>query len=217
MKKVFFSLIVLGALLPALTACGGYDYTAHISEAREDIFCAETEEFSLTLFCTSREYPYASDGVACPVSKIAEISLQPKERELGGYEIYVVGEKEWGGETSFRNTHGDYYYSQGVEAFPQTSVTMRVVWDGGEREVTATSIKNENTLTVNEALGYAVKAEQDTISRMKRNGKFFGEFYVRLLRRNINYYYVGIVDGEGKTLSLLLNSETGEVLARREG
>jgi len=39
---------------------------------------------------------------------------------------------------------------------------------------------------------------------------------VRLLRRNTNYYYVGIVDTDGKTISLLLNSETGEVLARRE-
>ena len=168
MKKSCLSLVLLGALLPALTACGGYDYTDHISEAREDIFCAETEE------------------------------------------------KDWGGETSFRNTRGDYFYSQTVEAFPETSVTMRIVWDGGERELTATSVKNENTISVDEALDFALKKEKDTVARMTRNGKFFGEFYVRLLRRNTNYYYVGIVDTDGKTISLLLNSETGEVLARRE-
>lgn len=43
-----------------------------------------------------------------------------------------------------------------------------------------------------------------------------GEFHVRLLRRDANYYYVGIVDGKGHTISLLLDSETGETLARRE-
>ena len=112
MKKSCLSLVLLGALLPALTACGGYDYTDHISEAREDIFCAETEDFTVTLNCTSREYPYASDGIACPTGKIAEISLIPKERAAGGYEVYVKGEKDWGGETSFRNTRGDYFYSQ---------------------------------------------------------------------------------------------------------
>lgn len=38
---------------------------------------------------------------------------------------------------------------------------------------------------------------------------------MRLLRRDKNYYYVGITDCTGKTISLLLNAETGEVLARR--
>ena len=118
MKKAFATVLFTAALIPVLTACGGYDYSAHISEARSDIFCAETEEFSVTLSCTAREYPYASDGIVCPASKVAEISLTPKERATGGYEIYVCGEKEWGGETSFRNTHGDYFYSQSVEAFP---------------------------------------------------------------------------------------------------
>lgn len=216
MKKAYATIVLTAALLPLLTACGGYDYSAHVSEARTDVFCAETEEFTVSLSCTAREYPYASDGIACPTTKVAEISLIPKERAEGGYEVYVRGDKEWGGETSFRNTHGDYFYSQGVEAFPEKSVSMRIVWEGGEREITATSVKNENTLTINDALDCAVKAEKETVSRMTKNGRFNGEFYVRLLRRNTNYYYVGIVDTEGKTISLLLNSETGEVLARRE-
>ena len=39
---------------------------------------------------------------------------------------------------------------------------------------------------------------------MTKNKRFYGEFYVRLLRRNVNYYYVGIVDESGNTLSLHL-------------
>ena len=103
-----------------------------------------------------------------------------------------------------------------MEVFPETSVSVRIVWEGGEQELTATSVKNEKTLSVDEALGFAVKAEKDAVARMTKGGSFYGEFYVRLLRRNTNYYYVGIVDTDGKTISLLLNSETGEVLARRE-
>ena len=60
MKKCIGTVILLGALLPALTACGEYDYTAHISEERSDLFCAQTDEFSLTLSCVLREYPYVS-------------------------------------------------------------------------------------------------------------------------------------------------------------
>ena len=215
MKKIFFSLILLSAMLPLLTGCGGYDYTQHISEARRDVFCAETEEFSVTLSCTEREYPYASDGVACPTSKVVEITLVSKT-DARGYEVYVAGEREYGGETSFRNTRGDYYYSQSVAEFPSGSVSLRVVWDDGKREVTATSVKNENTISVDKALDCAVAAEKETVKRMMKNKRFCGEFYVRLLRRNTNYYYVGIVDTEGKTISLLLDADTGAVLARRE-
>ena len=60
-----------------------------------------------------------------------------------------------------------------------------------------------------------MNAEKETIANMTQNGAFGGEFYVRLLRRDKNYYYVGIIDTSGKTVSLLLDGESGEVLARR--
>lgn len=205
------------AVLPAFTACGSYDYTAHISEARNDLFCAETEEFSVTLSCVTREYPYVADGITCPQTNVVEISLVPVRAEICDYEVFVLGESVWGGETSFRSYAGDYFYSESVNAFPEKSVTIRIKWEDQTRELTATSVKNEKTLSVNEILKHAISAEKETVDKLKQKGNFLGEFYIRLLRRNTNYYYVGIIDREGKTISLLLDSETGELLARREG
>ncbi|MDE6676675.1 MAG: hypothetical protein K2K12_03060, partial [Clostridia bacterium] len=162
------------------------------------------------------EYPYASDGITCPKTNVMEISLVPVRAEICEYEVYVVGESVWGGETSFRTYAGDYYYCESVREFPKDSVTIQIKWENETREMTATSVKNENTLSVAEVLNRAVKAEKETIERLTENGSFCGEFYVRLLRRNVNYYYIGIIDRNGNTLSLLLDSETGEVLARRE-
>ena len=51
---------------------------------------------------------------------------------------------------------------------------------------------------------------------MTQNGKFNGEFRVRLLKRDKTYYYVGIVGKDGGELSLLLDAESGALLARRE-
>ncbi len=104
-----------------------------------------------------------------------------------------------------------------VRKFPEGSVTVQIKWEDETRELTATSVKNEKTLSVNEILEYAIKAEKETVKQMTRDGNFLGEFYIRLLRRNINYYYVGITDLNGTTVSLLLDSETGEVLAKRGG
>ena len=117
---------------------------------------------------------------------------------------------------SFRSVTGDWFYSRSVEAFPSGSLSVKVVKDGAQEEILATSVKTENTLTPREALEKAVDAEHDALAKMTRNGVFYGEFHVRLLRRDKNYYYVGVIDSEGNILALLLDSETGEVLARRE-
>ncbi len=217
MKKPISAFLLILSMLPALTACGGYDYSAHISEAKSDLFCAETDEFTVTVSCVSREYPYVADGITCPMNSVMEVSLVPAKPQICDYEVYLLGETTWGGETCFRTYAGDYFYSESVRKFPEGSVTVQIKWEDETRELTATSVKNEKTLSVNEILEYAIKAEKETVKQMTRDGNFLGEFYIRLLRRNINYYYVGITDLNGTTVSLLLDSETGEVLAKRGG
>lgn len=217
MKKPISAFLLILSMLPALTACGGYDYSAHISEAKSDLFCAETDEFTVTVSCVSREYPYVADGITCPMNSVMEVSLVPAKSQICDYEVYLLGETTWGGETSFRTYAGDYFYSESVRKFPEGNVTVQIKWEDETRELTATSVKNEKTLSVNEILEYAIKAEKETVKQMTRDGNFLGEFYIRLLRRNINYYYVGITDLNGTTVSLLLDSETGEVLAKRGG
>lgn len=215
MKRRYLLLALPLLLLPALSACGGYDYFPYVSEIKEDIFLAQTETFSLTLSCVRREYPYIADGIPSPASNVVEISLTG-ERTSAPYEISVLGEQSFGGEMSFRTYAGDYFYSQSVESFFKDSVSLRVETNGQSVEVVATSVKNERTLSARDALDHAVKAERETVQAMTGSDGFTGEFYIRLLRRDVNYYYVGIIDREGKTLSLLLDSETGEVLARRK-
>lgn len=212
-RLILFPCILL--LLPLFSACARpYDYTAHISECKSDVFRAETEEFSLTLSVVSREYPYADDGIACPRSTVCEISLVPQSDLRADFEIYLT-DNDWGGEMSFRSVRGDYAYSESMDFPLGASVALNLRWKGETREITATSVRTENTLSPEAALGFAVAAEKETVERLTQDGTFCGEFRVRLLRRDQTYYYVGIVAKDGTTVSLLLDSETGAVLARR--
>ncbi len=218
MKKfaVLFTALTLPLLLFTLTSCKrSYDYAAHLSEVRSDLFLCHAEEFDFTLACLSREYPYAQDGIACPRTDTVEIEVKFKE-QVQSATVTVLGEAEYGGELSYRNTKDDWYYSVGVSKFPEGQISVRIRWEDSEREIAATSVKTEHTLTPEAALDCAVKAEQNTIEALTVNKQFFGEFRVRLLRRDKNYYYVGIVATDGHTVSLLLDAESGNVLARRE-
>ena len=218
MKKrtvsVFLFLAALSAVF-VLTACGETDYYSFVSDERSDLFCAQTEDFSVVVSCVDREHPFLTDGVASTRAKTIEIVLTETQPTGAEYEVYILEDVPRGGEMSFRNVSADYYYSRGVEKFPQGTVSLRIISGDKTVELAATSVKNEKTLTTRQALDYAVAAEKDAIAKMSADG-FSGEFHVRLLRRDKNYYYVGIVDTRGGTISLLLDSETGEVLARRE-
>lgn len=212
-KHLFGTLGALTAalLLPMFSACAPYDYSDRVSEIRSDLFLAETDDFSLTLACISREYPYADDGIPCPMSDTIEITLVPAGDPPSHVEVYAA---ECGGEASFSAAFGDFRFSQGVSTFPEGSVPVRVVWGEESCEIAATSVRTEETLTPNDALAAFVKAEAETLSAMRRDGAFCGEIAVRLLRRDKNYYYAAVTDGT-KRIALLLNGETGEVLARR--
>ncbi len=215
MKRVFLSFLLLFFLLPLCSACGKYDYYAHVSDEKSDIFLAETEEFTVAVSCAVREHPFLCDGVAAGKNALLEAVLTEKSPSGAEYEIYFLFDTPCGGDMSFRSVTGDYYYSRSCETFPEGSVSLRVVKDGAAVDLLSTSVKTERTLSPREALGYAVEAEKETIEEMTRGREFFGEFHVRLLRRDKNYYYVGIISQQGDILALLLDGETGEVLARR--
>ena len=212
MKKRTFCALLLTGLVPLLAACAPYDYSDRVSEIRSDLFLAETDSFSLTLSCVSREYPYADDGIPCPMTDIVEVSIVLTQATGGTVEVYC--DDGWGGEASFSAVFGDYRFSQGVDEFPAGSVSLRVVQDGESHEIVATSVKTEATITPDDALAVLVDAEEETRGRMKQDGVFCGEFCIRLLRRDKNYYYAAVTDGSERT-ALLLDAETGEVLARR--
>lgn len=215
MKRTLLPILMTFVLLPLVTACGKYDYSAHISDERSDLFCAETEEFSLTVACVEREYPFLCDGKCAPRSKTVEATLTEKTKTGAEYEFYFLEDEPKGGEMSFRSVSGDYYYSRGTETFPTGSLSLRVVKDGTPCDLIATSVKTPSTLSPSDALSRAETAERDYFKALIRDGVFRAELHVRLLRRDKNYYYVGVVDEEGKTLSLLLDAETGNVLASR--
>ncbi len=215
MKKLLFLFIPLLAL-PMLAGCRGEDYTKYLSYVRSDVFVAETEDFSLTLSCVTREVPYASDGVACAGQQLLEIELTPTQADgTENYSVVLEGTPSLSGELSYRSVKGDWFLSQSVTSFPEGSVSLRLIKDGEATELTASSVKTENTLTPEEAVSFAVQAENELIGRMTAGKTFHGEFQVRLLRRGRTYYYVGIV-GEKENAALLLDAETGEVLARRK-
>lgn len=210
-----FSMLIL-FLFPVLSGCGNLDYSRFVSDLRCDLFCAQTESFEVTVTCMEREYPFASDGYVGTLSKTVEVTLVETENSDAIYEVYFLEDVPRGGEMSFRSVTGDRYYSRGVETFPEGVLSLRIVRDGKSEDIALTSVKNQKTLSPASALESALLSEKETVKKLSSGGDFSGELHVRLLRRDKNYYYVGIVDRNKRTVCMLLDAESGKVLARRE-
>ena len=108
----FFSLIgCLFTLAVASSACQEkIDYTLYLSENRQNIFIAEGEKFHLKIYAVDKEYPYCTDGFVGEVTSRVEVYFSVKN---GGKVCNLSlshGETNIGGEMSYDNVKGEYYY-----------------------------------------------------------------------------------------------------------
>ena len=192
------------------------DYFSYVSELRDNIFLANTQELSLRAYSLSKESPYVADGIVREVSKRTEIYLTApsgdKEYEL----FFTVNGKRHGGDMSFDNVKGEYYYFCTLDVSALTQIEFELVCGEETTLLCANSIVGERTISPKQALQTVVEHEGELFQSLTDKYGFAGEIYMRLLYEDAPYYYVGIVDRNGNTTALLLNGETGKILAKRQ-
>ncbi|MBQ8885215.1 MAG: hypothetical protein IJY62_02440 [Clostridia bacterium] len=215
--RLFF--LLLATLLFALcfSACSKEtDYFSFVSENRSNIFLCKTEDFSLKIHAVERENPYSPDGVPRESSPRTEVFLIAAETTDAPVLTLIVNGKEFGGDMSFDNAKAEYYYSCTLDVSHLASIPVRLEYKGTMVETNAVSVKTQTSLSSREILFSAINAEREKINTLTDKNGFAGEFYIRLISEDGLYYYVGIIDRNGKVLSMLLSAESGKVLAKRE-
>ena len=60
------------------------------------------------------------------------------------------------------------------------------------------------------------KTESELFSSLTDEYGFAGEIYIRLIFEERPYYYLGVIDRNGKITAFLLSAETGKILAKRQ-
>lgn len=186
-----------------------------VSELRSNILVGRYNNISLVAHAVERENPYAADGYCREKTPLAEIRLSaPSGLDYGL--SFSYGEKDYGGDMSFDNVRAEYFYSCTLDLSEASEITFTVTWEDGSAEIPAATVRTENTLSAKEVLEKVREAESEKFSSMTDRNGFAGEIYLRLIYEDAPYYYVGIIDRNGDILALLVHSESGKILARRE-
>lgn len=212
-------LLVCAALLCALSFVGckkTVRYADYVSELRNNIFLAETETLSLRVYSVTKESPYAADGVPQETAPRTEVYLVAPEGDEVCSLAFTVGGKDYGGEMSFDNVRAEYYFYCTLDTSDLSEIVCKINYGGTESELTAKSVRTENTLSHEEILNGLLSAEKPLFDGLTDKYGFAGEIYIRLIFEETPYYYVGVIDRSGKITAFLINGETGKLLAKRE-
>jgi hypothetical protein len=218
-KKALKFILALFAvvLFFCFSACNKQvDYLNYVSELRSNILLAQTENFSLRVFALEKETPYSADGVKRETNTLTELHLTaPTGAKTYSISFEVDGEKQ-GGEMSYDNVKGEYYFSCTLDIRAQTEIKFLLSSGSEQTELVAKSVLTETTLSPETALKTLVEKENELFTSLTDEYGFAGELHVRLIYEDNPYYYIGVTDRNGKTTAFLMSATTGKVLAKRE-
>ncbi len=195
---------------------GPIDYFDYVSELRSNLFLASSSQFSLRIYAVEKETPYECDGIKRDVSQRFEAYFTAPNGNKDCSFYFTVDGKEYGGDASYDNVKGEFYYFCSLDVSTLSYIDCKIVFDGQEELLKAESVINGDTMSARNALLTLVKAEKPVFDALTDKYGFLGEIYLRLIYEDSPYYYVGIIDRDGCTTAYLLNAQTGKILAKRE-
>lgn len=220
--KVFFLKKLLILLCPifclcSLSACRDeVRYVDYVSELRNNVFLAETEDYSLRIFSIKKENPYEMDGIPKQTSILTEVYFTAPKGDLDCSLSFTVQNRQFGGDMSYDNVKAEYYYSCTLDSSKAKEIPCKLVYGDEEIAFTAKSVLEETTLSPEQILKMLKESENELFTALTDKYGFQGEIYVRLLFEDSAYYYVGIIDRNKNVSAFLLNAKTGKILAKRQ-
>ena len=217
--RVFLVVLLLlcSALSFLLCGCGTKtDYFSYVSEFRNNIFLAETDEVSLRIYSVCKESPYQADGIAHESTARTEVYLLAQEGSQAYTLTIHINGKEYGGELSYDNVKAEYFLSFSLDISAEKELSCVLTCGDKTMPINATSVLLGDTLPAQAILENVRNYAPDLFKNMTDKYGFLGEIYLRLLYEDAPYYYVGVINRDGEIHAFLVNAINGKVLAYRK-
>lgn len=213
MKKLLFLALAAPILsLFAFTGCSKeIDFTAYISEMRQDIFVYSDDTTEIKAYCSVKEQPYVADGILGEPCEIIEVfvSFSTPHEEVN------ISIGDLGGEMNYRSVDNDFYLSLSASPFTGSSVAAVLTVDGESNNYTLLSVRDDSVMSCENAALCVVEHDRELFDALVDNGIFKGEIYVRLLYDEGCYYYVGVCDRNKNLTAFLLDGVKGKIIATK--
>lgn len=218
--KLLLSFIGICALSVPLTACEDKtDYFSYVSELRTNIYTAENQDVSISIYCGAQESPAIFDGVKNDTRLTLCVKAIFTEEPSQNTTVTVsYDDKEYVIPIEFHPVKRALAGKTEVSTLPtEKQIQLTVNYGETSFSLTAVSKLNDDTITYTDALSIAAKNASEFIKENTVSGILQAEITVRLLVENDkNYYFVGFITEEGLKKAYLIDGTSGEIVATKD-
>lgn len=223
-KILIFALLAISTL--SLSACGqsSVDLKNYLIEERTNLFTASDDIYSTTFSTGKREADYNFDGVINEMQDFGILTLSRNDNSSLATDTYTyiltINDEQHTGFLTKNPTDNNYSADLGVTAKNDDIIKVQISFTGYTFNKDMSNISNEFSVDSNAALKIANKQLKEDIENVTQdNAKI--EVVMKILKDYSSgdlknyYWYVGVVSTNGETLGILIDSSSGNVVAKK--
>lgn len=228
--KYGFSFLVLCLSVIMLSGCFNnklYNLSSNkLAEVRYNLYHGKTNDIEVSLMSGKREKDYIINGYCTePVEfGVLTYKILDENLELNGEQFFVlvVGTTRYDGNLEKNPFDGTYVADLKKIIQSDLKITAKIMIGTFVHETELTSATKDWAVNHEEALKIACKELKTELETFIENGEFAAEVYVKIItdkefnkESDTYFWYVNFVNINGKTLAIIINPTTKEVLAKK--
>ncbi len=224
MKKI---ILAITAIIVLFTFCGCGTSQAdlalqNMAEVRYNVFSGENNIYVATFMSGKRESPYVVNGICEKQVEFGMVTIKYKTSDMptvAQYEL-SVGDKVYKDNLEYNNYESTLMVDIQKVVSDDAQIGLKVITNTDEQTCVLEPKTKGMEITWRTALDIALKSLGDEMKSYISKGKMNGEVYVKIitdLNSNFDdyYWYVSIVGTNGKTSGVIINPQSGEVIAKK--
>ena len=228
MKKKLIIFTLLALCVFSLTACGKKEeinLANYTIEERDALYTANDDIYSVSLSSGLREIDYNLDGIINEKTNFALLTFnrnnnQPLANDTYSYSV-KINEEIKTGFLEKNPTNNSYSADLETEIPINAIVEVKISFTGYNFNQTLNNTYSEFTVDKSTALNIANNQLSEEVKNILKNKNTSIEVVMKILKDYSDtelktyYWYVGAVSNEGETLGVLIDANSGEVIAKK--
>lgn len=224
-KKKLAIFILLALFVIPLSACGKskLNLNDYVIEKRETLFTAHDDLYCVSLSTGTRENNYNFDGVVSEMIPFGVLTISrcdnaPLSNDTYSY-IVTIGEQTYSG---FMEKGSNNSYSADLEVNNiQEDINVQISFTGYTFNQNLENTSSHFNVDSSSAISIAEKELKEGIENILNDKNIKIEAVMKLMKDHSNeelknyYWYVGIISTNGETLGILIDANSGEIIAKK--
>ncbi len=227
MKKKLLIFMMLAIFVLGFSACGStkIDLNDYLIERRNNLFTAEDEMYGVTFSSGTREENYALDGIRNNMQDFAILTLyrldgDPLAKDTYTY-IVTIDDEQFTGYLENSAVDNSYSADLAVNVGDSAVVNVKISFTGYNFNEDLTNVSSTFNVDSKTAISIASNELNEAINDITSDKNVKIEAVMKVLKDSstseaVSYYwYVGVVSTNGDTLGILIDANSGDIVAKK--